>query len=387
MSMNTIHTHRAYQRCTRCIMDTSDPTITFDEQGVCNHCNNFEQVVSKNYYPTAEGAGKLESILTQIKEEGKGKEYDCIIGLSGGVDSCYLAMKTKEWNLRPLVVHVDTGWNSEQAVSNINQVVDYCGYELFTHVVDWDEMRDLQVSFLKSGVANQDVPQDHAIFATIYHFAIKNNIRTILTGGNIATEGIFPDSWQGNAMDAINLKAIHRKFGSVPLKTFNTISLFEYYFWYPYVKKMRTIRPLNFLPYNKALAIEEMQQKFGWKNYGRKHGESNFTKIFQNYYQPEKFGYDKRLPHYSSLIVTGQMTREEALEKLKEPLYNPLELSADIEYFCRKLNVTADEFNHFISDPPHDYTEFRNSDGIIRQLRKVQRFAEKMLGRRVTIYS
>lgn len=376
-----------YKRCNRCIMDTTDPAIHFDDQGVCNHCNNFEKVVSKGYFPNAEGKKKLDQILADIKAEGKGKEYDCIIGLSGGVDSCYLAVKVKEWGLRPLVVHVDTGWNSEQAVDNINRIINYCGYELFTHVIDWDEMRDLQVAFLKSGVSNQDVPQDHAIFATVYHFAIKNGIRTILTGGNIATEGIFPEAWQGNAMDAINLKAIHKKFGKKPLKTYNTISLFQYYIYYPFIKKMRTVRPLNFLPYNKAEAIQEMQKKFGWKTYGRKHGESNFTKLFQNYYQPEKFGYDKRLPHFSSLIVTGQMRREEALEKLKEPLYDKDELQNDIEYFCRKLQLTREEFDRFITDPAHHYTDFANSDGKIESMRKVQRIAERLMGKKLTVYS
>lgn len=379
--------NKTYRRCERCIMDTSDPAISFDENGVCNHCRNFDNVVAKRYFPNEEGQNKLTQILKSIKTQGKGKEYDCIIGLSGGVDSCYLAVRVKEWGLRPLVVHVDTGWNSEQSVANINRIIDYCGYELFTHVIDWDEMRDLQVAFLRSGVSNQDVPQDHAIFATIYHFAIKNGIRTILTGGNIATEGIFPEAWQGNAMDAINLKAIHRKFGQKPLKTYNTISLFQYYIWYPYVKKMRTVRPLNFLPYNKAEAIKEMQEKISWKNYGRKHGESNFTKLFQNYYQPKKFGYDKRLPHYSSLIVTGQMSRDAALNKLKDPLYDDDELQNDIEYFCRKLQISREEFESFITDSPHHYSDFANSDSRIQAMRKVQFLIERLIGKKLTVYS
>jgi N-acetyl sugar amidotransferase len=383
----TIQSSKFYQRCTRCIMDTTDLAIFFDERGICNHCSNFDALSSTSYFPTPEGRKKLEQLIVGIKAEGQGQEYDCIIGLSGGVDSCYLAIKVKEWGLRPLVVHVDTGWNSEQSVANINRIIDYCGYELFTHVIDWDEMRDLQLAYLRSGVSNQDVPQDHAIFATIYHFAIKNGIRTILTGGNIATEGIFPESWQGNAMDAINLRAIHKRFGKKPLLTYNTISLFQYYIWYPFVKKMRTVRPLNYLTYNKSAAIEEMQEKFGWKNYGRKHGESNFTKLFQNYYQPEKFGYDKRLPHYSSLIVTEQMTRDEALEKIKEPLYNQYELQNDIEYFCRKLQISREEFNRFITDPPHHYTEFANSDSRIYAMRKFQRFIERLMGKRLTVYS
>lgn len=376
-----------YQRCTRCIMDTTDPTIEFDKNGVCNHCNKFDSLISKGYFPDEVGRHKLQNILQHIKSDSVNREYDCIIGLSGGVDSCYLALKVKEWGLRPLVVHVDTGWNSELAVANINKVIDYCGFELYTHVVQWDEMRDLQVAFLKAGVSNQDVPQDHAIFATIYHFAIKHNIKYILTGGNIATEGIFPASWQGNAMDAINLRAIHKRFGEKPLNAYSTISLFEYYIWYPFVKKMRTIRPLNFLNYNKKQAVEEMEQKMGWRNYGRKHGESIFTKLFQNYYQPLKFGYDKRLPHLSSLIVSGQLTRDEALEQLKAPLYDGDELENDIRYFCRKLNITRETFDSFINDPAHHYTDFPNSDSKIKNLRKIQTLAERVFKKRLTVYS
>lgn len=376
-----------YQRCSKCIMDTTDPTITFDENGICNHCRTFEEVISKRYFPNEEGRKKLDSLLNKIKYEGRKKEYDCIIGLSGGVDSCYLAMKVKEWNLSPLVVHIDTGWNSELAVDNINKIIDFCGYELYTHVIDWEEMKDLQVAFLRSGVSNQDVPQDHAIFATIYHFAVENNIKYILTGGNISTEGVFPAAWQGNAMDAINLRAIHQEFGEKPLKSYKTISLFEYYFWFPFVKKMRTVRPLNFMEYDKELAIREMEQKIGWRNYGRKHGESNFTKLFQNYYQPEKFGYDKRLPHYSSLIVTGKMSRDEAIEKLKEPLYDPKELHNDIEYFCRKLGIRREEFDRFITDPAHHYTDFANSDSRIEAMKKVQRLIERLIGKKLTVYS
>lgn len=385
--MKVTKSGKEYKRCVNCIMDTSDPSISFDSAGICNHCKTYSEVVSKSYFPNEEGKKRLADTLDQIKSDGANLEYDCIIGLSGGVDSCYLAMKVKEWGLRPLVVHVDTGWNSELAVANINNVIDYCGYELFTHVIDWEEMRDLQVAFLKSGVSNQDVPQDHAIFATIYHFAVKNKIKYILTGGNIATEGIFPASWQGNAMDAINLKAIHKRFGEKPLKTYNTISLFEYYFWYPFVKKMRTVRPLNFLEYNKKAAIEEMEEKMGWRNYGRKHGESIFTKLFQNYYQPEKFGYDKRLPHLSSLIVSGQMNRDEALSQLQQPLYNPEELEKDIAYFCRKLNVTREEFDGFINDPSHDYSEFDNSDSRIAFLRRVQGLMERLVKKKLTVYS
>ena len=228
------------QVCTRCVMDSSDPEITFDDQGVCNHCHKFDAETSTCWYPNDTGKEKLNQIFDVVREAGRGKEYDCIIGLSGGVDSSYLALVLKDHGLRPLVVHVDGGWNSELAVHNIEQIVKYCGYELFTHVVDWEEMRDLQLAYLKAGVANQDVPQDHIFFSSLYHFAVKNDIRYVISGGNIATESVFPGSWHHAAMDAINLRAIHKQFGVLPLKHYKTISFFEYYVYYPLIKKMKT---------------------------------------------------------------------------------------------------------------------------------------------------
>ena len=308
--------NREYQICTRCVMDTSDPEITFDADGVCNHCVEFEQVTSKFWFPNEKGAQTLAAQIQQIKADGKGKDYDCIIGLSGGVDSSYLALKAHEWGLRPLVMHVDAGWNSELAVSNIEKIVKHCGYELHTHVVDWSEMKDLHLAFLRAAIPNQDVPQDHAFFANLYRFATENRVKWVLTGGNLATESIFPKSWHGSAMDAINLRAIHRKFGSRKLKQYKTISFLQYYLYFPFIKGMRTFRPLNFMPYDKEQAIQELESKIGWRSYGRKHGESIFTKFFQNHYLPMKFGYDKRRPHLSSLIVSGQMSRVQAMAAL-----------------------------------------------------------------------
>ncbi len=293
----------------------------------------------------------------------------------------------REQGLRPLVVHVDAGWNSELAVANIESVVRYCGYDLHTHVVDWEEMRDLQLAYLRAGVANQDVPQDHVFFASLYHFATRNGIRYILSGGNLATEAIFPKAWQGPAMDAINLKAIHKKFGQRPLKTYNTIGFFDYYFWYPFVKKMRTVRPLNFMPYNKDKAVAELEAKLGWRSYGRKHGESIFTKLFQNYYLPKRFGYDKRRPHLSSLIVSGQLTRDEALRKLAEPLYDSRELEVDLAYFCKKLRISRDEFDALLKQPLTHYSEFPNWDARHRVLKRLQGSMERVTGRRMNVYS
>jgi aminotransferase len=369
-------------------MDTSDPQIVFDEEGVCNHCHRFSEVAINSWFPNDEGQRRLESIIETIRSEGKNQEYDCIIGLSGGVDSSYLALKAHEWGLRPLAMHVDAGWNSELAVSNIEKIVKYCNYDLHTHVVDWEEIRDLQLSYLKSGISNQDVPQDHVFFASLYFFAIKNGVRYILTGGNLATEGIFPAAWHGgSAMDSRNLKAIHNKFGELPLISYSTISFFDYYFWYPFVKKMRTIRPLNYLPYNKQIAIEEMKNNIGWRNYGGKHCESLFTKLFQNYLLPTRFGYDKRRPHLSSLIVSGQMKRSEALAELEKPLYDLDKLEIDIEYFCKKMRITQEEFKEFITASHHDYSEFDNWDGYHRRVKKIQKIMEIILRRRLNVYS
>lgn len=368
-------------------MDTSDPEITFDDNGVCNHCREFDQLLGTQWFPNEDGAVKLDAILDGIRREGKGKEYDSILGLSGGADSTYLAMKAKDWGLRPLVVHVDAGWNSELAVSNIERVIKYCNYDLHTHVVDWEEMRDLHLAYLKAGIPNQDVPQDHVFFATLYNFATSNGIRTIFSGGNTATEGIFPHAWHGSAMDEVNLRAIHAQFGTRPLRTYSTISFWKYYFWYPFVKKMRTVRPLNYMPYNKVEAIAKMERTFGYKPYDRKHGESLFTKLFQNYYLPTKFGYDKRLPHLSSLIVSGQMTREEALVELDKPLYDPAELETDITFLCKKLRISRTEFDAMVAGPGHKHTDFPTWESRRAVAKSAQALVARILGRPLTVYS
>jgi N-acetyl sugar amidotransferase len=368
-------------------MDTTDPEIVFDSNGVCNHCHEFDEIISKGWFPNDEGKRKLSNLIEQIKLDGQEKPYDCILGLSGGVDSSYLALKAKEWGLRTLVIHVDGGWNREIAVANIEKIIDYCNFDLDTHVVDWDEMRDLQLAFLRAAVANQDIPQDHVFFAALYHYAIQNGIKTILSGGNIATEGISPRSWMSNAMDSTNLFAIHKKYGERRLKTFSTISFFKYYLWYPFVKKMRAVRPLNLMPYNKDDAIATLESTIGWSNYGRKHGESHFTKLFQNYYLPMKFGYDKRKPHLSSLIVSGQLTREEALNKLSDPLYDKDELENDISFFCNKMQINRQEFDELMAAPIHHYSDFPNQDRLFRNIKRIQKLSEGITGKRLRLYS
>lgn len=373
------------QCCTKCVMDTTDSEISFDLNGVCNHCHNFENVTKKKWFPNEDGAKHWQVHINAIKEAGKGQEYDCILGLSGGVDSSYLAIKAHEWGLRPLVMHVDAGWNSELAVANIEALVKHCGYDLHTHVVDWEDMRDLHLSYLRAGISNQDVAQDHIFFSSLYHFATKNNIRYVLSGGNIATESIFPTSWHGSAMDAINLKAIHKKYGERKFKNYKTISFFEYYFWFPLIKKMRVLRPLNYMPYDKEAALIELQSTVGYKPYPRKHGESVFTKWFQNHYLPVKFGMDKRGPHLSSLIVSGQMTRDVALTKLAEPLYDPAELEIDIAYLCKKLRISRAEFDGFMNVKIHNYSDFPNWIGLYNFVKSTKRIVSKIIGRDIKI--
>lgn len=367
-------------------MDTTDPDITFDDHGVCNHCREFEEVTSKRWFPNEVGAQHLQGIFDLVKKEGRNKKYDCILGLSGGLDSSYLALVLKDYGLRPLVVHVDAGWNSELAVKNIQTVVDHCGFKLHTKIVDWNEVKDLQRSYLKAGVANQDVVQDHAFFANLYHFAIDNNIRHVINGGNIATEAIFPSAWHHAAMDAINLKAIHKQFGSRKLKNYQTISFFEYYFYFPFIKKMNVIRPLNYMPYSKDLALERLE-KIGYVSYERKHGESRFTKFFQNYYLPKKFNMDKRKPHLSSLIVSGIITRDEALVTLDEPLYDPDELLQDKKFIADQLEITVEELDQYIAEEGHHYSEFSNWDKRYRLMKKGQSLLAKVTGKNLNAYS
>lgn len=376
-----------YKICSRCVLDTTDPDIEFDANGVCNHCRRFDAEIRKHWHPDDVGAKLLAAKVDQMKAAGRGKQFDCIMGLSGGVDSSYLALKVKELGLRALAVHVDAGWNSELAVHNIQRIIEYCGFELYTHVLNWNEVRDLQVAYVKSGVANQDVVQDHGFFATLYHFATREKIKFVLNGGNIATESVFPLSWHHAAMDAINLKAIHQRFGSRPLKDYKTISFFEYYIYYPMILGMEVVRPLNFMPYDKAEALQVLKDTIGYKDYGRKHGESVFTKFFQNYYLPKRFGYDKRRPHLASMILSGQISRDDALRELEKPLYDPEDLHKDREYVARKLGMSVSELEDYIAEPLRVYCEFPNWDRKYERLKSLQAFVQRALGSRIKGYS
>lgn len=374
-----------YQLCNRCVMDSTDPLITFDRSGYCSYCSQFFETKVQRWHRGEHGLAKLRQLIDSLKRHGRHREFDAVLGLSGGIDSSYLALRSKDWGLRLLAVHVDGGWNSETAVSNIEKLVDYCGYELFTYVVDWSEMKDLQLAYLKSGVTNQDVPQDHAYFAALYGLAVQNRVPTILSGGNLATEGIAPD-WMFDPLDVTNLEAIHRQYGSRKLERFPRVSFWQRYVWYPMARGLRVLRPLNYLDYNKQVALADLKATVGWMDYGRKHGESRFTKFYQNYYLPNR-GYDKRRPHLSSLVVSGQLTRSAALTALEDPLYLPEELRTEMEYVSRKLGVSESELRHLVSLPPRDHRDFPNQETYAKRLRQVQAWSKKVLRRQLSPYS
>lgn len=340
-------------------MDTSDPDITFNALGVCNHCHTFDETAPNLWQPNLAGRHNLDQLVDRIKREGKGKSYDCVIGLSGGVDSSYLAwVAKKELGLRPLAIHVDGGWNSELASRNIENIVRKLDIDLHTYVVDWEEMRDLQRAFLRAGLANQDVPQDHAFFAALYSNAQDNGLRFVLSGGNYATESVLPAEWAYNAMDLRHLEAVHKRFGERNLKTFPRVNFFRYYFWNRYVKHMQVIRPLNYMPYIKSEAIAILERELGFQYYGGKHFESRFTKWQQLYFRPRKFGYDERRAYMTSLILSGQTTREEALAALAGDVDNERQAEADTGYILKKLSVSEQEFAEIMAAPSKTFRDY-----------------------------
>lgn len=377
---------RTAQVCTRCVMDTTDPEIVFDDAGVCNHCRQFDEVTVHQWFPGPEGAPRLDALLEQVRSTGGGGDYDCVLGISGGVDSAILALRAKDWNLRVLAVHVDAGWNTEAAVRNIQNIVEYCGFDLHTIVLDWEDVRELQLAYLRSGLSNQDVPQDHAFFAALFREAAQQKIKYVLSGGNIATESVVASSWHGSAMDLRNLRAIHAEFGSQKLRSYPTIGFWRYYVINPYIHRVKVIRPLNYLHYDRNEAITELVERVGFIDYGRKHGESQFTRFFQNHYLPMRYGYDKRRPHLSSMILSGQITRDEALRDLAEPLYDTKQLEADRAYFDKKLRLEPGELDQLLEAPLRSYRDFKNQDRMYAALKRVQRWAERLTRRKLGAY-
>lgn len=358
-------------------MDTTDPEITFDEKGQCNHCTEYFKLAPMYIYKGEQSDRELEAIVAQIKADGKGSDYDCMVGVSGGVDSTYVAYLAKKLGLRVLAFHFDNGWNSELAVKNVENIVKKLGVDYQTWVVDWEEFRDLQISFLKSSVANAETPSDHAFLAATYRLYAKYNIKYFLSGSNFATEGILPTSWGYNAKDVKHLKAVHSKFGKIPFKTYPLLG-FNREFYYTYLKGIKMVRLLNYVPYVKEDAMKVIQDELGWVYYGGKHYESVFTRFFQAYLLPEKFGFDKRLAHLSTLICSGQITREEALEEMKKDAYPPEMFKDDKEYVIKKLGMTHDEFEKMLRAAPKSYLDYPNDE---KKLKFIYSVYNKMRGK------
>jgi N-acetyl sugar amidotransferase len=352
-------------------MDTiSDPDIRFDQNGVCNYYHDYLKGVEQHVRSGADGKRELEKIVAQIKAEGKGKKYDCIMGLSGGVDSSYVAWLCRQYGLRPLAVHFDNGWNSELAVKNIENIVNKCGFDLYTLVVDWEEFRDIQLAYIRSSVVDIEVPTDHAIGAVLKKLALKHKIKYSLSGNNVFTEFVMPRSWIFNKGDHMNLKDIHEKFGSKKIKTFplNDTMLKKRSNW----AGIGQVNVLNYTDYNKKEAKELITRELGWRDYGGKHYESLFTKFYQAYILPEKFGIDKRKAHLSTLVFSGQMTKAEALEELAQPLYSPEVFSMEKEFFLKKLGLTAPEWDKIMATPPRSHLDFATEQPLDQQYRWIR---------------
>lgn len=362
-----------YQICNVCIMDTTDPEIVFDETGQCNHCKAYEEYYEShiNYPISLKDRERL--MVDKIKKDGIGNDYDCIMGISGGVDSSYLAYyATNVLGLRVMAVHVDAGWNSELAVSNIENIVKKLDIDLHTIVIDWEEIRDLQRSFFLASVPNCDTPQDHAFVAGMYREAVKFKHKHVLNGGNMATESILPNYWGYSSQDKTHLMDVHRKFGQVKLKSYPTLSFLQRYFIYPKYYKFKVHRPLELIDYNKEKAKKYLMANLGWRDYGGKHYESKFTKLFQAYYLPEKFGFDKRRAHLASLVASKQMSRDEALEEMKEPLYDPIELEEDRDFLIKKLGFSTSEWEKIMNDKPKTEHDYKNESKLLERMLKLK---------------
>lgn len=369
----------SYRICTRCIMDTSDPDIVFDEDGVCNHCYRYEDQLQRRVAPSAERSDRLKALVAEIKAQGRGRDYDCVIGVSGGVDSTYVAWLTRQLGLRPLAVHFDNGWNSELAVANIEKTLERLNIDLSTFVIDWEEFKDLQLSFLKASTPDGEVPTDHAIVALLYQAAAKHGLKHILLGTNVASEAIMPMKWGYGYSDYRYIKGVQERFGSKKLRTYPhyTLSkLAEYMF----VRKIRIVPILDYVDYRKEEAMNCIENDLGWTYYGGKHYESIYTRFYQAYVLPKKFGIDKRRAHNANLVLSGQMTREAALAGLQAPPTPENLMLEDMEYVCKKLGLSQVEFDALMELPARTFFDYPNSYTRLEQAKKVLRFLRSRSG-------
>ncbi|MBU3658436.1 MAG: N-acetyl sugar amidotransferase [Flavobacteriales bacterium] len=364
---------RPYQICNRCVMDTSDEDIIFDEKGICNHCKDFEEVLKIPRFDKKNAAENLKVMIAQIKERGKGRKYDCVMGISGGVDSCYAVYLAHSWGLRPLVMHMDNGWNSEIAVQNIKNLVNKLKIDYVSYVLDWNEFREIQLAFLKSSIVDLEMPTDLAIPATCFITASKNDVASIISGGNYSSEGILPLTWGYHVKKDIKLyKHIVRKYGKVRNKKVPYIGLWQE-FYFKFIKRIKTFYPLNLVEYDKNKAREFLAEEFGWKDYGGKHHESKITGFWQGYVMPSKYNMDYRRATYASQIVNKQITREEALLMLKEKSFDLEKVEQDKSFIAKKFGISVEELNKILSEPPKTYKDFPNQKKIIDFVHKTYR--------------
>lgn len=354
---------RAYRQCCVSVLDTNDdPQMRFDADGRCHYYQDYIRAAQEQIHPRRE----LDALVGQIQERGRGKTYDSILGLSGGVDSTYVAYIAKQLGLRPLAIHFDNGWNSELAVKNIENVVNRLGFDLATYVIDWTEFRDLQLAYLKASVVDIEAVTDHAILATLYRLAAKHGIRDIVSGTNVVTEHVLPAHWVHPKTDHVNIRAIHREFGTVPLRTYPFMDL-KLKKYHQLIRRTRIHSILDYVNYDKAEVKRLIADELGWRDYGGKHYESIFTRFYQGYILPRKFGIDKRKAHLSNLIFAGQITRQEALAELAKPIYDPQQLAADYTFVLKKLGLSDQEFEELMNRPPRPHTDFATEQSVYRR--------------------
>jgi len=359
-----------YQICVRCVMDTTNPNISFDSDGVCNFCHEYEAAAKAILLPEPDARRKLESIVNEIKRAGKDKEYDCILGVSGGVDSSYLAYRLRELGLRVLAVQFDNGWNSELAVKNIQLLCEKLGMDLYTYVVDWEEFRDLQLAFIKSSVSNIEAPSDHGIFASLYKIADERRIKYIIDGNNIVTEQISVLAYGWRYDDLRQLRAIQRKFGTVKLRTFPQMGFWKRQY-YQRIRRIKRVSLLNYMPYIKSDAMRSLESELGWRNYGGKHCESIITRFHQSYILKNKYKMDKRRAHLSNLIFSGQLSRASALEELQSPSCPASLIEQDRNFVIKKLGLTEAEFTNIMATPAKSYRDYPNSERLYNMYEKL----------------
>lgn len=365
------------QNCQRCLIDSTVPGSSFNQNGICNFCQDFDKNISIYSFTKEEEEHNLEELFTKVKNSKNKQGYDSIIGLSGGVDSSYIALLAKKYGLNPLCIHFDNGWNSELAVSNIHSIISKFGFDLKTYVIDWEEFKDLQRSFLKAGVVDLELLSDHAIFASMYKIRKEFKIKYILSGTNYITEHGMPMEWIWHKTDLTNIKSIQKKFGKKRIKSFPTINSYKWVLSRKLGMFGEFLEPLNVMNFNKTKAIQELESQIGWRSYGEKHQESIITRFYQGYILPKKFKIDKRIIHYSALIRSNEITKEAALVAIKKTPYDESLINSDKEYVCKKLGFTIEEFDNIIQSKPVPHIFYRSDRKVFNFLSKIYKKISK----------